>query len=45
MSKLGIAEKKLFKPTVIKKSYTRSVPERPILGYWDIRGRAQAIRY
>ena len=45
MGKLGMAIKKLFKPTIVKKSFTRSTPSMPILGYWDIRGLAQGIRF
>lgn len=45
MEKLGIAKKALFKPTIIKKSFSRQKPDVPILGYWDIRGLGQAIRY
>ena len=31
--------------TVVPKSWSRGTPEKPILGYWDIRGLAQSIRY
>lgn len=34
-----------FKETVVPKNYSRGKPDKPILGYWDIRGLAQSLRY
>jgi len=30
---------------VARRTYTRALPAKPILGYWDIRGLGEALRY